>query len=342
MADLVWVKFLFCGALIVYSGSRLSLYGDIIAEKTGLGRTWIGLVLMAMVTSLPELVMGVSAVVLVNVPNIALGDAIGSCVFNLLLLALLDILHGPEPIFSKADQGHVLSASFGIMLLTLVLLGILAAHLGYPLPVLWFGIYTPAILLLYLLAMRVTYMFEQRKIAAYLKESAALELRYDHVSTREAVQRYILHALVIVGAGTWLPAIGEELARRMQWTQSFVGGLFIAATTSLPEVVTSVSAIRLGALNMGVSNLLGSNIFNMGIVAVDDLFYAAGPILATASAAQMIPGIVAVLMTAIASAGLIYRSQKKALMRLSWDGIALVGMYAIYMLLLYNTRAAGG
>src|SRR5512145_3518680 len=114
---LLWFEFLIASAVIVYCGTNLSRYGDVIAEKTGLGRAWIGLVLMAGVTSLPELITGISSVTLVDTPDIALGDVMGSCVFNLSIIALLDILHGPRPIFSKAEHGHTLSAGFGLVLI---------------------------------------------------------------------------------------------------------------------------------------------------------------------------------------------------------------------------------
>ncbi|MGZ8160856.1 MAG: hypothetical protein ACXWT4_18925 [Methylobacter sp.] len=90
----VFVEFAALALVIGGSGYFLSLYGDVIAEKTGLGGTWVGIALLATVTSLPELVTGISAVTYVNVPNIALGDALGSCVFNLLLIVLLDFCIG--------------------------------------------------------------------------------------------------------------------------------------------------------------------------------------------------------------------------------------------------------
>ena len=89
---LFWTGFIICTLVIVYSGTKLAKYGDIIAEKTGLGRAWIGLVLMASVTSLPELVTGISSVIYADVPDIAVGDVLGSCVFNMLILAILDAL----------------------------------------------------------------------------------------------------------------------------------------------------------------------------------------------------------------------------------------------------------
>ena len=98
---LLWVEFIACTVAIVFAGARLSRYGDIIAEKTGLGRTWIGVVLLATVTSLPELVTGISSVTYAGFPDIAVGDVLGSCVFNLLILAILDAMYKPMPISAR-------------------------------------------------------------------------------------------------------------------------------------------------------------------------------------------------------------------------------------------------
>jgi len=94
--------------MIGASGYFLSLYGDVIAEKTGLGGTWVGFAMLATVTSIPELVTGVSAVTYVGVPDIALGDALGSCVFNLLLIVLLDFLHREASVYTRISRTHTL------------------------------------------------------------------------------------------------------------------------------------------------------------------------------------------------------------------------------------------
>jgi len=117
---IIWSQFLVCAALITVSGVYLSRYGDVIADKTGLGGTWIGLILLATVTSLPELAAGVSAVTLAQTPNIAIGGILGSCVFNLFLLTILDILQREESVFSRASRGHILAAGFGVLLLGFV------------------------------------------------------------------------------------------------------------------------------------------------------------------------------------------------------------------------------
>ena len=84
---ITWLPFILCAAVITYAGSRLTRYGDIIAEKTGLGRTWIGIVLLATVTSLPELFTGVSSVLFFDVPDIAAGNVVGACMLNMLTIA---------------------------------------------------------------------------------------------------------------------------------------------------------------------------------------------------------------------------------------------------------------
>ena len=93
---MVWFKFFLSVAIILFAGTKLARYGDAIAEKTGLGRMWIGLVLLAAITTMPELVTGVSSAALVGLPDLALGTLFGSCLFNLTILALLDILYRPE------------------------------------------------------------------------------------------------------------------------------------------------------------------------------------------------------------------------------------------------------
>src|SRR5688572_20413124 len=114
---MVWLAFGACAAVILFAGVKLSYYGDVIAEKSGLGRTWVGVALLASVTSLPELITGISSVAVVGVPDIAVGDVLGSCMFNVLIIALLDLAGGPAPVSARAHQGHVLTAGMGIFLL---------------------------------------------------------------------------------------------------------------------------------------------------------------------------------------------------------------------------------
>ena len=333
-----WLEFILCSAVIVYSGTKLSRYGDVIAEKTGLGRAWIGLILMASVTSLPELITGVSSVALANTPDIALGDIMGSCVFNLAIISLMDMLHGPTPIFSKAEHGHILSAGFGVVLISIASVSILATDL---IPSLGnIGLYSLAIIVIYGIGIRSVFLFEKKKIAAFVGEISEAA-RYDHLSTREAVIKYSLNALVIVGAAAWLPFLGDQLADDTGLGRSFIGTIFIAMTTSLPELVVSIAALRIGAADMAIANLFGSNLFNIFILAIDDIFYTQGPLLSHVSQNHAITGFMAVIMTGIAMVSLTYRLEKKAFMRIGWDALALIIGYIVNIYFLYALRGRG-
>lgn len=327
----LWLSFIICTSVIVYSGTKLAKYGDIIAEKTGLGRTWIGIVLMASVTSLPELVTGISSVTFADVPDIAVGDIMGSCVFNMLILALLDAAHRTEPLSARAHHGHVLSAGFGILLLGIVSISLL---LGNRIPSIgWIGLYTPLVMGVYLIAMRLVYFYEKRQISAFIKE-IAVELRYEKIPTKTALVYFSIHAVFVVIAAIFLPKIGEAIAEATGLGQTFVGNIFIAVSTSLPEVVVSIAAVKMGAINLAVGNLFGSNIFNIFILGIDDLFFAKGPILSFVNQNHIISALSAIAMTAIAIIGLTYQTEKKKLF-LAWDSAGMALIFVINLMLLY-------
>lgn len=331
----VWLQFALCAALIGLAGYRLSRYGDVIAEKTGLSGTWVGMILLATVTSLPELATGVSAVTVANTPNIALGDALGSCVFNLLILMILDFLYRKEPMYTRASQGHILAAGFGIIMIGFVGFSLLLGEKTASLSLGHVGFYTPVILLLYGVAMRTVFRYEQQQMAAYTEQVA---LRYPDVTLNQAISRYTLAALIVVGAGIWLPFIGKEMAGIMGWNNTFVGTLFIAFATSVPELAVTLAALRIGALDMAIGNLLGSNLFDVLIIAVDDVLFLKGPILSHVSQHHVVSALSAVMMTGVAIVGLLYRPATRILRTVGWTSLLLFSIYLLntYVLYLYG------
>ncbi|MGE5892636.1 MAG: sodium:calcium antiporter [bacterium] len=331
---LIWLSFFICSSAIVIAGTRLSKYGDIIAEKTGLGATWIGVVLMASVTSLPELVTGISSVTFAGVPDIAVGNVIGACVFNMLTLAFLDLFQRMAPLSARAHQGHTLSAGFGILLMGIVASSLFLGERISPLG--WIGPYSVVFVILYFAAMRLIYMYEKRRISAFLKEMA-IELKYSHISTARAVTAYAVNAGIVIAAALFLPAIGGKIAEMSGLGQTFVGTILIAISTTLPELTVSVSAVRIGAVDLAIGNLLGSNIFNIFILALDDIFFLGGPLLSVADNTHIISALSAIAMTAITVIGLTYRAEKKQLF-LAWDSLGVIIIYLINLMLLYMLR----
>lgn len=328
----IWTSLLVCLAVIGVAGVRLSRYGDIIAEKSGMSRGWVGMILLASVTSLPEFVTGVSAVTVAGVPDIAVGNLLGACVFNLVLIVVLDVFHRKGSIYTHVPQGNVLAAGYGVVLIGFVGFGLLlyrdaaVPSLGHV------GLYTPIILLLYALASHSLYRYEKARLREYV------EVRVEHypdVTLRRAVRGYAMASIMVVGAAVWLPYVAADLAEATGWKQSFVGTLFVAGVTTAPEVVVTIAALRIGAINLAIGNLFGSNLFNIGLLAVDDLVYLPGPLLADVSISHAASAFSAIMMNGLVMVGIVMRSESRVLRTVSWVSLLLLCVYLLNVLFLY-------
>jgi cation:H+ antiporter len=328
---MIWLQFAGTALVIVVAGVRLARFGDVLGEKTGLGRSWIGVVLLAATTSLPELFTGIGATALAALPNIAVGDVLGSCMFNLLILSLMDAVQ-PEPLSTRAHQGHALSIAFGLLLIGIAGTGMMAPD-GIP-TIGWVGLYSPVLIALYFVAMRVIYAHERQRRLQETKEVAE-ELRYRETTLRSAIAHYTLAAVAVVAAALWLPQLGAELARQTGLGEAFVGSLFVAITTSLPEIVVSMAAVRIGALDLGIANVLGSNLFNLLILGFDDVFYRQGSLLADAGGSHTISIVAIVMMYALFLIGLTYKVMTKRFM-VTWDSGAIATVYVVAVVLSYR------
>ena len=319
---LPWFEFAVCAIAIGLAGPVLTQYGDIIARLTGLSRSWIGLVLLATATSLPELFTGLSSVTVARVPNIAVGDALGSCVFNLVMLVLLDEMSRTEPMYRRIDQGHVLTAGFGIILIGTVGAIVLIGRGALSVQFLHISIYTPLLILLYLVAMRAAFTYERRT----QPPPQMIEME-PAITLAGALLRYATAAAVIVAAAIWLPFAGAQIADTMGWQTSFVGTLLIAAATSVPELVVSISAFRLRAVDMAIGNLLGSNLFDVLVLAIDDLAYRDGPLLSSVSPVHAISAFAAVVMSGIFVVAMLYKPETRIRGTVGWVSISLLAVY---------------
>lgn len=324
----IWLQFWFCLLFIGLAGVKLIHYGDAIAVRTGMTRSWIGLILVASVTSLPELVTGLSSVTIASAPDMAVGDALGSCVFNLAILAGMDIGFRKAPLYSEASHRHQMSAGFGVILLAATALILLLSQQGM-LPALGHvSLGSAMIPALYALAMRAIYLAEKGHVDEARSSSPVPPLR-------TALTGYALTAMAVVACGVWLPLIGVELARVMGWSDSLVGTMFVALATSIPELATTLAALRIGAIDLAVGNLLGSNLFDVLILAADDIAYADGDLYADISPLHASTALVACLMSGAVVLALAYRPASRVRHIGSWASLALVLLYLLNGLLQY-------
>jgi len=330
-----WLHFAVCVGAIGLAGPVMTRSGEAIARLTGVSVSWIGLVLLATATSLPELFTGVSAVTIAGAPDIAMGDALGSCIFNLVMLALLDALCREEPLWRLSDQGHILTAAFFIILVSFVgaLVLLTQARLGLNFHIGHVSLYSPFLLLLYLVAMRSAFFYERRSRAAAFRQEVSPGTV--DITMASAILHYLIAAGVVAAAGAYLPFVGLELAEVMGWRTSFVGTLFIAAATSMPELVVTVSALRLGSIDMAIGNLLGSNLFAILIIAIDDFAYLDGTFFSSVSPAHAVTAFAAAIMAGLCIVGLLYRPGNRFFGRAGWIGLGLLTVYLLSSYAIY-------
>ena len=321
--------FLTCAVIIFFAGKKLSYYGDLLAELSGLGKAWIGLILMAAVTSLPELMVGISSVTILQSADLAVGDILGSCAFNLGVLSLMDIFTPRNnPLFSNVSRSHILAAAFGIVLIALAGLSLFLKDDFLTTPSL--GITTILFLVVYLAAVKIIFNYQKNNPAP----SAAHEEISTTLTLSQTALRYAMFALVIILAALALPYFAEHIAEEANLGKSFVGTLFLAASTSLPEIAVSLAAVRMGSTDMAIGNLMGSNLFNVLILFIDDLFYTKGHLMNDASDVNLMTAFFVLIMTGVAIIGFIFPSKAKKI-ALSWDTFTIFGLYVVNMILLF-------
>ncbi len=323
-------SFILCAAIIFFAGKRLTYYGDLLSELTGMGKAWIGLVLMSAVTSLPELMVGISSSAIVQSADLATGDILGSCAFNLGILSLMDLFTPKNrPLFRSVSQSHILAAAFGAMLVALAGLGL---YLDVDMVVTpYIGITSISFATVYLIAIKSIYKFQK----SFPQVTSEARVRPNNLRLGQVVFRYALFALLIIATALPLPYFAEQIALQAGLGKSFVGTLFLAMSTSLPEIAVSLVAVRMGSVDMAVGNLLGSNIFNIFILFIDDLAYTQGHILKDASDANLVSVFMVILMAGTAIVGLIFPSKTKKIL-MAADTLVIFLLFIVNLILLYK------
>lgn len=310
----IWLIFLGSAAVIVVAGTKLSHYGDRIADLTGLGRLWIGVVLMAVATSLPEVFTTISAGYL-GAPDLAAGDLFGAGLTNMLTLGLIDQMHRGKGVWQQAAFENTLVAALAIILTALASFFVLfrfgVEHVGI-------GFGSLLLLLVYVLGIRL--VFRQEDVKRRQKEiqilATAEAAREDgHESKRQALRHASLGfgaaALALLVSAPLLARSGQDIAEATGISEMFIGTSLVALTTSMPELVTAVAAVRLGAFDLAVGNLFGSNAFNMAAFAFADMAFREGPLLSSISTNHAMTGLWSILLMNVGLMGIIYRVEKR-------------------------------
>jgi cation:H+ antiporter len=300
-------QFLLAAAVIMLAGTFLTRAADTIAQQTGWGRLLIGSLFLAGATSLPELSVGIDAI-RQGMPNLAVGNLVGSGLLNLLILAVLDLLHrSRQRMFSRTAAEHALSATMTSTLYILAAIGILFGRQTGSFQIAGLGVGTIAVLVAYLLGIRLVFYDQQ---VAFIATEEKQETPRDSGALRKAILVYLVSAAAIVLAAPFLSAAAGRIADLSGLGKTFVGTTAVALCTSLPEIVTSYAAVRMGAFDLALGNIFGSNSFNMLLLVPLDLVQP-GPLLSVVSATHAFTCLATVLITAIAVMGQLYHMERR-------------------------------
>ncbi len=339
---LPWAVFALSAVAVGFAGWQLARQGDRISGQTGLGGLWVGAMIVAAATSLPEVITDVSAAT-IDEPNLAAGDLFGSSMSNMLILAVIDLMHRRRRVLQTVSQGHGLVAMLAVALTVLAAAFIVTDS---PLRIGHVGLETLVLAAVYLLGTRVVFRQEYvealARIAARAAEdsddveaSTADEARGLRMPERATALRFLAAAAVIIVAGPLLALSAEGISDQTGMEASFVGVLFLATTTSLPELISSISAVRLGSHDLAVGNLFGSNCFNMAAFVFVDFAYTEGPIFEAIEQAEIVAALVAVFLMATAMMGIIYRAERRYWF-LEPDAVMIMLAYGLGLLMVYS------
>lgn len=319
-----YILFLISATIVVGAGVKLSEYGDALAAVTGLGRSFIGITLLALFTSLPELISTIGALTLVDNPDLAFGNVYGSNMFNMLTIFLLDFMFRKTDVYEGVSESNILTALYaGIVTVFSVLGFYIKIYIG---PI---SVVTLIIIVLFIYSSYISF----RVLESDDDDEDDTDLTLSGVIIRMAIA-----AAAIVGAGLLMSKTADAIAVMTGLGGSFVGSFFLAVVTSLPEVSACYGAIRVGSVNMALGNLFGSNLFNMAIIPVADIIYLKGPVFEFVSRGHITAAIFATVAILIPIIGIRERNFRIKIFGVSFHSYSLVVLYGIYSVYLYMVR----
>ena len=280
--------FLASAVVVIYLGNQLAKYGDALATLTGWGRLFVGSILVALATSLPELSTNISAVRL-DPPNpeLALGNVMGANMVNMFTLAVVALFFGGKRFLQQVapEQGYLI-----LLAAIMTGLGILFAAVKMDLSLWQIGLSSVILLVVYTVGMRVVYVKRPQEAEGDGADSSA------GMSLRRAWVMFGLISAGVVVAGFFLAYSVDQIATITGIASSTLGILAVSLVTTMPEAAATIAAARMGAADLGVGNIYGSCVFNIIILSLADPFYRQGILVNQSEAAHFVAGGMALLL----------------------------------------------
>lgn len=249
------VLFLFLAGLTIYLSFKLSYYADILNKTSNISGVFIGGILLAGLTSLPEFVTCLSSIFLNN-PYLAIGDILGSNFFNISMMCLFDILFIKTMFYNYTKNRYYL-----IYLLLIINYFIMYLFMGGIFNLELFNIGIPSFIII------ISYII-------YLKKAQEKDSKKEVIKTKEHVLlKFLIVGILMVIVSIFLTLIVNIIAdKNPNVASSFIGAILLGITTSMPEVITFIALIKMKSFDLALSDIIGSNLFNLLILAIGDIF----------------------------------------------------------------------
>ncbi len=324
---MTWLVFSLSALVVILAAMKLAEYGDVIAVRTSLGGMFVGTLLLAGATSLPELLTTINSINQA-VPSLAAGNIFGSCMFNMFMLAILDLVVRQTRILRAVQLNHAISGSLAVLLAALAIFFILA-DLPYRLG--WVGVDSLLLMAVYIGGV---WVLNSNNVGNTDEEQSPDDLR-GMPSLRTGLLGFALATLALIVVTPFLVRSSAEIAVLLGVSAGFIGAALVAVITSLPELVTTIAAVRIGAYDLAIGNLFGSNCFNIFALAITDIFYTQGRFLGAITPVMTIAALLGLLLTSMGLFGNVARIERR-LGFIEIDALIIAVTYVAGMWLLYS------
>ncbi len=347
---LLIVEFLLAGGLVLALSIRLTHAADRLERLTPLSELWIGMLLLAFVTSLPEAVNSIGATLMEGALDLGVGNLTGSNMFNIVIIVVLDVVQGPGPIMLLVKDSQVFIAAGGVLLMGLAGCAI-ARYVpvdGLPCPSAWTGIaFSVAIFLGFLV---VNWLLVHRDTSSPATDKGT-DTEADEASgpgLKRTIIVFSAAAVAVVFTSLWLLRICDTMSTRpitfgdtsFSLGHSFVGSFLLALATSLPELFVSLGALKLGRVNMSVANIFGSNIMNMAFIPIMHLVSRNAAFYSAINPASLVMLFAAIIMSTLFIVGLQAQS-KRSFCFLGWEALTILAVYLSTAFLVFRMGVGG-
>ena len=329
-----------CCVIVWFAGTRLAGYADEISERTGLGEALIGLLLLAGVTSLPEIATSLTAAGIGNAP-LAVNNLLGSIAMQVALLGLADAIYGKRALTSVVpDPVVMLQGSLNIILLSAVAVAAVIGDIAFA----GGGAWSWSFALASLFAIHKLVEANDRKPwVANIKDDEFIE-GGDHAPELQISNLRLGlmtggMAILILAAGSIVALSGEAIAEQSGLGSSFMGYAFVAIATSLPEASTVFASMKRCLYTMAISDIFGTNILNILLIFIVDLVDTGAPVMQRVGNFSAVAALLGLTVTGLFIMGLAER-RDRAFLRMGTDSIAVLITYLGGLGLLYSLKGA--